>query len=59
MGPLICIKFATQKPKYKKKKGTEACTKKLKETQADVLVFAGESKKEGVYGLGACTWSCQ
>ena len=24
MGPLICIKFATQKPKDKKKKGTEA-----------------------------------
>ena len=24
-----------------------------------VLVLAGESKKEGVFGLGACTWSCQ
>ena len=32
---------------------------KLKETQAGVLVLAGESKKEGVRGLGACTWSCQ
>ena len=30
-----------------------------KETQAGVLVLAGESKKEGVRGLGACTWSCQ
>ena len=25
----------------------------------DVLVFGGESKKEGVRGFGACTWSCQ
>ena len=24
-----------------------------------VLVLAGESKKERVRGLGACTWSCQ
>ena len=24
-----------------------------------VLVFGGESKKEGVRGFGACTWSCQ
>ena len=24
-----------------------------------VLVFGGESKKEGVHGFGACTWSCQ
>ena len=31
----------------------------LKETQASVLVLAGESKKEGVCGLEACTWSCQ
>ena len=32
---------------------------KLKETQGGVLVLAGESKKEGVRGLGACMWSCQ
>ena len=32
---------------------------KLKETQAGVLVLARESKKEGVRGLEACTWSCQ
>ena len=31
---------------------------KLKETQAGVLVFGGESKKEGVCGFGAYTWSC-
>ena len=31
------------------------CTIELKETQAGVLVLAGESKKEGVRGLGACT----
>ena len=24
-----------------------------------MLVFGGESKKEGVHGFGACTWSCQ
>ena len=24
-----------------------------------VLVFGGESKKEGVRGFEACTWSCQ
>ena len=24
-----------------------------------MLVLAGESKKEGVCGLKACTWSCQ
>ena len=24
-----------------------------------MLVFGGESKKEGVRGFGACTWSCQ
>ena len=35
------------------------CIKELKETQAGVLVFVGESKKEGIRGLGACTWSCQ
>ena len=33
--------------------------KNFKETQAGVLVLAGESKKVGVRGLGACTWSCQ
>ena len=27
--------------------------------QAGVLVLAGESKKKGVRGLRACTWSCQ
>ena len=31
----------------------------LKETQAGVLVFGGESKKEGVRGFGVYTWSCQ
>ena len=31
----------------------------LKKTQAGVLVFGGESKKEGVHGFRACTWSCQ
>ena len=31
----------------------------LKKTQAGVLVFGGESKKEGVRGSRACTWSCQ
>ena len=31
----------------------------LKKTQAGVLVFGGESKKEGVRGFGVCTWSCQ
>ena len=24
-----------------------------------VLVFSGESKKEGVRGFRGCTWSCQ
>ena len=33
--------------------------KKLKEIQAGVLELVGESKKEGVRGLGACTWLCQ
>ena len=31
----------------------------LKKTQAGVLVFGGESKKEGVCRFGTCTWSCQ
>ena len=31
----------------------------LKKTQVGVLVFSGESKKEGVHGFGGCTWSCQ
>ena len=31
----------------------------VKKTQAGVLVFGGESKKEGVRGFGACTWLCQ
>ena len=30
---------------------------RLKKTQAGVLVFGGESKKERVRGFGACTWS--
>ena len=30
-----------------------------KETQAGVLAFGRESKKEGVRGFGACMWSCQ
>ena len=33
--------------------------KDAQETQAGVLVLDGESKKEGVRGLGACTWSYQ
>ena len=36
-----------------------AALKNFKETQAGVLVLAGESKKEGVCGLKACSWSCQ
>ena len=35
------------------------CHWRLKKTQASVLVFGGESKKEGVREFGACTWSCQ
>ena len=35
------------------------CHWSLKKTQAGVLVFGGESNKEGVCGFGACTWSCQ
>ena len=31
---------------------------KSKETQAWVLVSGDESKKKGVRGFGACTWSC-
>ena len=31
----------------------------LKKTQTGVLVFGGESKKEGVRGFGVCTWSYQ
>ena len=31
----------------------------LKKTQAGVLVFGGESKKEGVHEFEACTWSYQ
>ena len=31
------------------------CHWSLKKTQADMLVFGGESKKEGVRGFGACT----
>ena len=37
---------------------SSCCHWSLKKTQADVLVFSGESKKEGVRGFGACTWSC-
>ena len=33
--------------------------KDAQETQAGVLVLDGESKKEGVRGFEACTWSCQ
>ena len=36
-----------------------AALKNFKETQAGVLVLAGESKKEGVCGLETCSWSCQ
>ena len=28
-------------------------------SRVGVLVSGGESKKEGVRGFGACTWSCQ
>ena len=38
---------------------SSCCHWRLKKTQAGVLVFGGESKKEGVRGFGACTWSCQ
>ena len=38
---------------------SSSCHWSLKETQAGVLVFGRESKKEGVRGFGACTWSCQ
>jgi len=38
---------------------SSCCHWSLKKTQAGVLVFGGESKKEGVRGFGACTWSCQ
>ena len=38
---------------------SSCCYWSLKKTQAGVLVFGGESKKEGVRGFGACTWSCQ
>ena len=37
---------------------SSCCHWSLKKTQAGVLVFGGESKKEGVRGFGACTWSC-
>ena len=37
---------------------SSCCHWNLKKTQAGVLVFGGESKKEGVRGFGACTWSC-
>ena len=38
---------------------SSCCHRSLKKTQAGVLVFGGESEKEGVRGFGACTWSCQ
>ena len=38
---------------------SSCCHWRLKKTQAVVLVFGGESKKEGVCGFEACTWSCQ
>ena len=38
---------------------SSCCHWSLKKTQAGVLVFGGESKKEEVRGFGACTWSCQ
>ena len=37
---------------------SSCCYWSLKKTQAGVLVFGGESKKEGVRGFGTCTWSC-
>ena len=38
---------------------SSCCHLSLKKTQAGVLVFGKESKKEGVRGFRACTWSCQ
>ena len=38
---------------------SSCCHWSLKKTQAGVLVFGGESKKDGVRGFGVCTWSCQ
>ena len=38
---------------------SSCCHWSLKKTQAGVLVFGGESKKEGVRGFRVCTWSCQ
>ena len=38
---------------------SSCCHWNLKKTQAGVLVFGGESKKEGIRGFEACTWSCQ
>ena len=38
---------------------SSCCHWNLNKTQVGVLVFGGESKKEGVRGFGACTWSCQ
>ena len=38
---------------------SSCCHWGLNKTQASVLVFGGESKKEGVRGFGVCTWSCQ
>ena len=38
---------------------SSCCHWSLKKTQVGVLVFGGESKKEGVRGFGACAWSCQ
>ena len=38
---------------------SSCCHWSLKKTQVDVLIFGGESKKEGVRGFRACTWSCQ
>ena len=45
--------------KRPKKPKESKWAKDAQETQAGVLVLDGESKKEEVHGLGACTWLCQ
>ena len=37
---------------------SSCCHWNLKKTQAGMLVFGRESKKEGVCGFGVCTWLC-
>ena len=53
---ILETKGKTQKNQRTKNDGHKG---KNKETQAGVLVFGGESKKEGIRGFEAYTWSCQ